>query len=166
MVKYRVIVEERGFDVAIGPGGQVWVNQQPFRVDLQNLDGHAAYSLLVNYRSYETHVEPLGDGECRVVVAGRPYRARLVDERQPAVVTALSYATDKPLPVAAPLPGLLAEVRVTEGQHVAEGDVVAVLESMKMHLELRAPRAGVVRGLQALAGRDVALGEVLMVVEP
>jgi 3-methylcrotonyl-CoA carboxylase alpha subunit len=60
---------------------------------------------------------------------------------------------------------LLVEVRVTEGQSVQEGDVVAVLESMKMHLELRAPRTGVVRDLSAVTGQEVVQGEVLGVVE-
>jgi biotin carboxyl carrier protein len=55
-------------------------------------------------------------------------------------------------------------VRVTEDQHVQEGEVVAMLESMKMQLELRAPRAGIVRDLSAVAGREVAQGEVLAVI--
>ena len=57
------------------------------------------------------------------------------------------------------------EVRVTEGQRVGEGEVVAVLESMKMHLELGAPRPGVVRTLRAAAGQEVTQGEVLAIIE-
>jgi len=54
---------------------------------------------------------------------------------------------------------------VTEGQRVGEGEVVAVLESMKMHLELRAPRSGVVRAVHGAAGDGVTQGEVLAVIE-
>jgi biotin carboxyl carrier protein len=73
-------------------------------------------------------------------------------------------AENEDMNVLAPLPGLVVEVRVAEGQPVEEGDVIVVLESMKMNLELRAPRSGVVRALKAAAGREVSLGEKLAVV--
>ena len=53
---------------------------------------------------------------------------------------------------------------MVEGQRVEDGEVVAVLESMKMHLELRTPRLGVVRTLCAAAGQEVAQGDVLAVI--
>jgi biotin carboxyl carrier protein len=165
VVKYRVVVEGRTFEIEVGPGGQVWVDRQPFNVDLGGMDGLPGYSLLVNNRSYEAHVETAGDGECRVVVAGRPYQASLQTERQVRTKTAHRQQRSKLAEVSAPLPGLLVEVRVTEGQRVKEGDVVAVMESMKMHLELRALRSGVVNALNATAGREVIQGEVLAIIE-
>jgi biotin carboxyl carrier protein len=143
----------------------VWVNRRPLNVDLERVDGLALYSLLVDHRSYETHVEGEEDGECRVVVAGRSYRAYLQEEQRPSAGTVHCRQEDGPVEVTAPLPGLLVEVRVAEGQRVGEGEVVVVLESMKMHLELRAPRAGVVRALPPAAGQEVAQGEVLAVIE-
>jgi 3-methylcrotonyl-CoA carboxylase alpha subunit len=66
----------------------------------------------------------------------------------------------------APLPGLLVEMQVSEGDYVKEQDVVAVLESMKMNLELRAPRSGVVRQLLVDPGRQVAQDQVLVIIGP
>jgi acetyl-CoA/propionyl-CoA carboxylase biotin carboxyl carrier protein len=66
----------------------------------------------------------------------------------------------------APLPGLLVEMEVCEGDHVEEQDVVAVLESMKMNLELRAPHSGVVRELCVTPGCQVAQDEVLAIISP
>ena len=66
----------------------------------------------------------------------------------------------------APLPGLLVEMEVSEGDHVEEQDVVAVLESMKMNLELRAPHSGVVRELRVSPGSQVAQDEVLAIISP
>jgi biotin carboxyl carrier protein len=80
-----------------------------------------------------------------------------------------SRATQKPssnVELRAPLPGLLIEMQVSEGDHVEEEDVVAVLESMKMNLELRAPRGGVVQELCAVPGRQVAQDEVLAIISP
>ncbi|RME39737.1 MAG: acetyl-CoA carboxylase biotin carboxyl carrier protein subunit, partial [Thermoflexia bacterium] len=66
--------------------------------------------------------------------------------------------------VTAPLPGLLVELRIAEGQPVKAGAVVAVLESMKMHMELRAPRDGVVQSIHATPGQEVQQGTVLAII--
>ena len=66
--------------------------------------------------------------------------------------------------VCAPLPGLLVAVPVMVGQRVVQGEVVAVLESMKMNLEIRAPWEGVVQALYGAPGTEVGQGEVLAVV--
>lgn len=164
-MRYQVDVEGRTFDIEIRPDGRVWVNRRPVDIDLAELAGRPGYSLLVNNRSYEAHLEVGADGQLRVVVAGRPYQASVRAERPSPAATASTPFRTKLAEVVAPLPGLLVDVRVVEGQKVHEGDVVAVLESMKMHLELRAPRSGVVCGLRAVAGQEVAQGDVLAVVE-
>ncbi|MEO3990413.1 sodium-extruding oxaloacetate decarboxylase subunit alpha [Pseudocitrobacter cyperus] len=65
-------------------------------------------------------------------------------------------------PVAAPLAGNIWKVIASEGQQVAEGDVLLILEAMKMETEIRAARAGQVRGIVVKAGDAVAMGDTLM----
>jgi acetyl-CoA/propionyl-CoA carboxylase, biotin carboxylase, biotin carboxyl carrier protein len=57
-------------------------------------------------------------------------------------------------------------VAASEGQEVREGDVLGVLEAMKMELALTAPLDGTVTSVGAAAGEQVALGATLFVVDP
>jgi biotin carboxyl carrier protein len=163
-VKYTVVVEGRKFEIEVTSAGQVWVDREPVDVDLENVDGLPLYSLLVDHRSFEAHLENGNDGECLVAVAGRAYHTSVQAEQRPAARAAPSGAPDGPAEVTAPLPGLVVRMEVREGQAVERGTVVAVLESMKMHLELRAPRSGQVRAVPGVPGREVAQGEALVVI--
>ncbi len=65
-------------------------------------------------------------------------------------------------PVPAPLAGHLWKVIATEGQTVAEGDVLLILEAMKMEPVMRAAQAGTVRGIGGQSGDAVSVGDTLM----
>ena len=60
-----------------------------------------------------------------------------------------------------PMQGTIVKVNVEEGQQVAEGDAIAVIEAMKMEQPLNAHRDGVIVGLKVEAGQAVTAGEVL-----
>ncbi|MDO6749198.1 biotin/lipoyl-containing protein, partial [Gilvimarinus sp. 1_MG-2023] len=64
-------------------------------------------------------------------------------------------------PVCAPLSGNVWKVLVDTGDQVEEGDVVVILEAMKMETEVRAPRAGTVTGVSAKEGVSVKVGDTL-----
>ncbi|SUT99189.1 oxaloacetate decarboxylase [Actinobacillus lignieresii] len=65
-------------------------------------------------------------------------------------------------PVKAPMAGNILKVEVTEGQQVAEGDVLLILEAMKMETQICAPKAGKVQGVAVKQGDVVAVDQVLM----
>lgn len=114
-------------------------------------------------------------------------RARAADDRPPAVErpsaprhaptghTAPAHATAAPSAPAArggagtltaPMPGVVLSVEAPAGTSVSRGDVILVLEAMKMNNPLRAPRDGVVAEILVEAGQNVAFGAPLARVEP
>jgi biotin carboxyl carrier protein len=169
-VNYRVIVEGHPYLIEIRDDGRVRVDGCEREVDLCASGGRPFHSLLLDGRSYETQERPLGDGHSEIVVNGRTYRTRLSTsavesgtrgEHRTGTMEAEQCSQAW---VTAPLPGLLVETRVDNGDEVQEGDVVVVLESMKMHLELRAPRDGTVASLDARPGQEVDLDQVLAII--
>ncbi|MGT3005270.1 sodium-extruding oxaloacetate decarboxylase subunit alpha [Pasteurella multocida] len=83
---------------------------------------------------------------------------------QPTVQTAPqpAPASTSGTPVSAPMSGNIWKVVAKEGQKVAEGDVLLILEAMKMETEIRASQAGTVQSIHVKAGDTVAVGDTLM----
>ena len=106
------------------------------------------YSVRVDGRVFEVEVAPCGTLTNVVPVAATA---------APAVSAAAAATT-----VNAPLAGLICKVMVRSGDTVAAGDVVVVLEAMKMETEIRASRAGAVSEVFVKDGDSVAVGEPLL----
>ncbi|HTP53525.1 MAG TPA: biotin/lipoyl-containing protein [Thermoplasmata archaeon] len=70
------------------------------------------------------------------------------------------------VPVLPPMPGKIVELRVRDGERVARGQVLLVLEAMKMRNEIASPAEGVVRGLAVAPGTNVRARETMLVVAP
>jgi biotin carboxyl carrier protein len=124
------------------------------------------YSLLANGNSYEANLFPIDDG-WQVVLQGRLYAVRIEDERdrQLRLASQNSYNLRGEFLLKAPMPGLIVSLPVYAGQRVEKGEVLAVLESMKMQNELRSPRAGIVSRLRVKIGENVEQKQTLLSVE-
>jgi acetyl-CoA/propionyl-CoA carboxylase, biotin carboxylase, biotin carboxyl carrier protein len=96
-----------------------------------------------------------------VTVDGRAWPVRLYRHRP----RASTRAADEQGAVASPLAGTLTRVAVTAGQRVAEGELLAVVEAMKMETPLRAPFAGTVVAVPSTVGAPVAAGQVVVELE-
>ena len=79
-----------------------------------------------------------------------------------ATTTPQAAPTSGGTPVTAPMAGNIWKVVATEGQTVAAGDVLFILEAMKMETEVKAAQAGTVRGICVKAGDAVAVGDTVM----
>ena len=154
--QFTLTVDEMAYEVEI-EGETVMVNGRPFTV---TLDGNRAE---VNGASYE--VELQGDQATvnSIAYAFQVQEKKRLAEEAPSRVA--RTAAEEAGAVTAIMPGKIIRVLVKEGDEVQEGDVVCVLEAMKMENELRASKSGVVKEVTVEPGSDVEMGEVLVVVE-
>jgi len=163
-MKYTVTVDGRTFEIEVTEDGKVWVDGHPYVVDLHSGDGPPHYSLLLGQRSYDAHIEPVNDEEWSVSLQGQVYTARVHERGQP--LPELPQHPSGPDSsegcVTSPLPGLVVDVAADVGQQVEAGDILMLLESMKMQIEVRAPSAGTVVEIHAGQGQEVGAGQLLM----
>ena len=101
---------------------------------------------------------PEPDADFQVTVAGRGWPVRLYRHR-PRGATGAAEAGGL---VASPLAGTLARLEVAEGQRVEQGQLLAVVEAMKMETPLLAPFSGVVVGVLCTVGGPVAAGQIVV----
>ncbi|ECK0310356.1 biotin/lipoyl-binding protein, partial [Salmonella enterica] len=117
--------------------------------------------------------KPAASGIYTVEVEGKAFVVKVSDGGDISqLTTAVPAASSAPVqaaapagagtPVTAPLAGNIWKVIATEGQSVAEGDVLLILEAMKMETEIRAAQAGTVRGIAVKSGDAVSVGDTLM----
>lgn len=107
-------------------------------------------------------VERLEDGLWAVTIRGRRFEVAVQDELE----RRLARETTPPPGareerIRAPMPGVVTRVAVSKGQSVKAGDLLVVLEAMKMANEVCAKHPGTVREVSVQAGRTVSAGEVL-----
>lgn len=124
------------------------------------------YRITVNGNAYEVEVEELGGNASAAPVAAAV--AEAAPEKAPAPTpapAAAPKATAEGEKIEAPLPGNILNVNVSAGQTVKKGDVLLVLEAMKMENEIMAPKDGKVLEVTVAKGAAVNTGDVLAVME-
>lgn len=115
---------------------------------LESVDGQQR-ALAIDGRSHRTFVAETAEG-WTVDVAGVPHRVTTGDRGA----------------VRASFPGMVVGLRVAEDDHVAAGDVLLTVESMKLESEVRAPVSGTVAGVAVPVNTQVRAGQLLLRIEP
>ncbi|EGA4391079.1 biotin/lipoyl-binding protein, partial [Salmonella enterica] len=137
---------------------------------LENRHNPAAFEPLPQAEAAQPAAAPAkaaASGVYTVEVEGKAFVVKVSDGGDISQVSASApvaapASASAGTPVTAPLAGNIWKVIATEGQSVAEGDVLLILEAMKMETEIRAAQAGTVRGIAVKSGDAVSVGDTLM----
>ena len=146
-------LENRNNPAAFEPaptGNESAVENKPVSKAAPSTSGSAVYTVELEGKAFVVKVSEGGD--ISHVVTTAPQAA---PQAAPAPTTGGT-------PVTAPMAGNIWKVVATEGQTVAAGDVLFILEAMKMETEVKAAQAGTVRGICVKAGDAVAVGDTVM----
>ena len=162
-MKYVATIGDREYIIEIVDERHVVVDGVNYEVDFESLSGQPVHSLLVNDRSFEAHVYPSDEG-WQVLLRGNLYELQVEDERERRLRASMGGG-----PIAAgeyhlksPMPGLVVALPVEEGHQIKKGDVLVILESMKMQNELKSPRDGTVARVRVKPGDSVEQKETLL----
>ncbi|RCX08898.1 biotin-dependent enzyme [Anaerobacterium chartisolvens] len=129
------------------------------------------YIVTINNKNYEVEVEK---GQATVVgttqtvaVAAKPVEQAAPVPAAPAAAPAAAAVQQSVAgePVKAPMPGVILDIKVSSGASVKKGDVLFILEAMKMENEITAPKDGVVAQISAAKGASVVTGDLLAVLQ-
>jgi biotin carboxyl carrier protein len=127
------------------------------------------FNITVNGKTYEVEVEEIGGASVAAPrpAAPAPKPAAPASKAAPAPKPA---AAPKPTPapaggntITAPMPGTVLDIKVSEGDTVSNGQVLLILEAMKMENEIMAPADGKVVSFNVSKGASVNAGDVLIV---
>lgn len=165
-MKYVTTVGDREFLVEIVDERHVSIDGKTYEVDFVSVSGQPVYSLIADGKSHEAYVRESDEG-WQVLLRGRLYPVRVEDEREKRLRAAAGggVAESGEFHLKAPMPGLVVAVPVEEGQQVKKGQVLLILESMKMQNELKSPRDGTVNRIKVRAGESVEQKQPLLSVQ-
>jgi len=124
------------------------------------------YFVRVNGVSYEVEIEEIGAGG--MMPQAMPSRSTSYTESS----TSKEYraaredeAAGDNVKVTSPMPGTVLKLNVQPGSRVTKGQVLLILEAMKMENEITAPASGVISGITAKKGAQVNAGDLLMAID-
>ena len=154
---------ERIVNVGDGIAG---VDGEQFRAEIETVPGSDRRLLRVDGRTVVVGARKT-DGMWVIELEGRTFLVRVEDERSRSIRELAGAVQPEPSArsLAAPMPGLIVGIEVTEGDEVEQGQGLVIMEAMKMENELTADSAGTVTAVHVEVGQAVNKDEILLTLE-
>lgn len=164
-MKYITTVDNETFTLDIDEKGVIMVNGKPVDADMQRALEPTLYSLILSGKSNDVRIEPKED-YYQVQVGGESFEVVVQDDRthRLAGIKAKLGGGAGEAAIKAPMPGVVVETPVAEGDEVKQGQTVIVLESMKMHNEFKSPKDGTVHAMRVAKGDKVDKNALLLTI--
>lgn len=135
------------------------------------------YRYKINGNLYKVTVGDIEENQVQVEVNGTPYKVELEKKATPKIKPVMRTASTTPAApppavsrpaapsskgsIKSPLPGVILDVKVKEGDAVKRGQTLMILEAMKMENEISAPQDGTIASVNVRKGDTVSSGDVL-----
>ncbi len=159
-VEYKIEIKELGDNKF-----EVRIDDTPYIVDAQ-LTEYSVYSLIINGKSYEIDLD-YKDGIYHVYNEGDLFKIEVMDELKKKMLERRGGAggLEGAYTVKSEMPGKIVDVKVNVDDEVKEGDVLVILESMKMQNEIKSPKDGKVTEVFVKAGDTIEADAKLVTIE-
>jgi biotin carboxyl carrier protein len=161
---YLVQIEDNKVDIRIDRDQQIFVQGKPISsLDWVEIEPNR-FSIIMNGKSYVITLERSGDSSFIANINGKEYHCNVEDERARRLREYIKETTgaDGPVEITAPMPGLVLEVAIREGDQISHNQPILVLEAMKMENEIRSSLQGKVDKIYVKPGQTVEKGELLV----
>jgi biotin carboxyl carrier protein len=165
-MKYVTTIGEKQFTIDVNQDGQITIDGQVVSVDTQRMLDTTMYSVIIDGISHDVRMSE-GEGVYQVEVSGDILEAVVEDERTRRLAGIKGGAGPGAgeVIVKAPMPGVVIDVLVSPGQEVEQGDILIILESMKMQNEFKAPRGGKIHTIRVAPGDKVEQSSVMLTIK-
>ncbi len=162
-MKYITTIAGKEHAVEVIDEKHVNINGKVLEVDFESVSGQPVFSLIIDGKSYEGYVYP-DEENWQVLLHGQLYQASVEDERERRLRAAAGggASDDGEFHMKAPMPGMVVAIPITEGELVQKGQVLLILESMKMQNELKSPKDGTIHRIRVKAGDKVEQKQALL----
>lgn len=164
-MKYITTVDEHTFTINIDEQGSIEVDGVHINADMQQALEATLHSIIIDGKSYDARIEPREDGYL-VQAAGNTHNVIVQDERthRLAGLKSVLAGNDGEAVIKAPMPGIVVEIPIAVGDAVEKGQIVIVLESMKMHNEFKAPKSGTIHAIRVKTAEKVEKNSILLTI--
>jgi len=139
------------------------IDGRTYELTIREREDHE-YLLIDGSKVYDSRVETTRDNFL-VHLREQSYPIRIIDPKRLRSTQSAGRHDHGAADIVAPMPGKVVRLLVQEGEEVASGKGILIVEAMKMQNELKTPKAGIVISIRAEAGATVNAGDVLAVVE-
>jgi biotin carboxyl carrier protein len=165
MVKATINERQFQIDFADKQFQKGLINNQSFELDMIKSDDDS-WHILRNGKSYNIEIIKIDQAEKRVAlkINGKTVNVKLTD-RFDDLLKSLgmdNMASKKVLELKAPMPGLVLNIVVKEGDSISKGDALLVLEAMKMENNIKSPTDGIIKKIHAVKGNAVEKNQLLI----
>lgn len=140
-------------------GSKIIINGKPFEVELLKTYSQNIFSFAVNNRILQVAWDYREFDSNYLIADGFTHEVEVTDETKQLLKQFLLNSSDSSdanhAKVKAPMPGMVVKILVNEGEVVAKGDKIIIIEAMKMENAISAPLSGTIKNIKAVEGKAV-----------